>query len=311
MIYAIGIDIGGMTTRLGAVDSEGEIHHLSIIKTHREQSFEYFLPRLCEKIDEMINAYDKSIGLGIGAPNGNFLSGTIEHPANLNWEGITPIVQILNKKYNINVVLTNDANAAAMGELIFGAGRGMKNFIMITLGTGLGCGIIADGKLFYGATGFAGELGHITIEENGRPSPFARRGSLESYCSATGLVKTAIEMMEKTENNSLLKNIPAEKIDAKLIFEAAKNGDLLARNAFDYTGRILGKSFANIAMILSPEAFIIGGGLANGAEFFLDITRTTMEENLIPVFKGSVRVLLSELQERNAAVLGAAALVLK
>lgn len=313
MQYAIGIDIGGTTTQLGLVDKQGNITFSSIIDTNKNEPFSMFFPRLVSEIEFIINKHNYSFPIGIGAPNGNYLRGTIEHPANLNWEGITPLADLLAKRFNVDVSLTNDANAAAMGELIFGAGKGLNNFIMVTLGTGLGSGIIVDGNLLYGASGFAGEMGHITVIENGRHSPFARKGSLEAYCSASGIIKTFYELIN--ENNlsneydkSTLNDFPEDVLTTELIFLAAKAGDIIAKKAFEKMGETLGKAFANTAMLFSPEAFILSGGLANAAKFYLDIAQNTMDNNLIPVFKGCIKVIISSLLDKNAAVIGAAAL---
>lgn len=315
MRYAIGIDIGGTTTQLGIAGEDGSIYHPETILTNRHEPFEKFFPRLKKKISEIIDKSEFEIeGIGIGAPNGNYLRGTIEHPANLSWEGVTPAGEMIEKEFGMETALTNDANAAAVGEMLFGAARGMKNFIMITLGTGLGSGIIVEGNLLYGATGFAGEMGHVTVALGGRQSPFGRLGSLEAYVSATGIVETVKETRKLRELDifeSPLRDIPEKDLSSKIIFEEAEKGDPLAITAFDFTGDILGRAFANTALLFSPEAFIIGGGMANASKFFLNRTRKSMEENLIPVFLGTIEIKISELLDRNSAILGAGALILQ
>jgi glucokinase len=246
----------------------------------------------------------------VGAPNGNYYSGTVEYAPNLIWKGIIPFAKMMEDKFKLPVVLTNDANAAAIGEMMYGAAKGMKDFIMITLGTGVGSGIVANGKLIYGHDGFAGELGHTIIIPNGRlHEGTGKHCSLESYASATGVRLTAIEMMSKTQDPSLLRDIPTDKITSKTVYEAAIKGDKLAKEIFDFTGQILGLALANFVMFSSPEAIILFGGLTKAGDMILQPTRESMEANVIKVFQNKVKILVSHLKESDAAILGASALV--
>src|SRR5215831_19327309 len=249
-------------------------------------------------------------GIGVGAPNGNYYTGTVEYAPNLPWKGIIPLAKMIQDKFKLPVILTNDANAAAEGEMIYGAAKGMKDFIMITLGTGVGSGIVANGKLIYGHDGFAGELGHTIVIPNGRlHKGTGKHGPLESYASATGVTLTAIEMLEKSKQDSLLRKVAKEKLDSKAVYEAAIQGDKLALEIFDFTGQILGLALANAVMFSSPEAIILFGGLTKAGEFILKPTRDHMEENLIKIFQNKVKLLVSHLKESDAAILGASALV--
>jgi glucokinase len=249
-------------------------------------------------------------GIGVGAPNGNYYTGTIEYAPNLPWKGIIPLAKLIEVKFNLPVTLTNDANAAAIGEMMYGAAKGMKDFIMITLGTGVGSGIVANGKLIYGHDGFAGELGHTIIIPDGRLHPgTGKRGPLESYASATGVRFTALEMLEQSSEDSLLRSVDKETLDSKDVYEAAIQGDKLALEIFEFTGRILGLALANAVMFSSPEAIILFGGLTKAGDFILKPTRDHMEANLIQVFQNKVKILISHLKESDAAILGASALV--
>jgi glucokinase len=248
-------------------------------------------------------------GIGVGAPNGNHYTGNIEHAANLQWKGIVPLSAMLESKFKLPVVLTNDANAAAIGEMIYGAAKGMKDFIMITLGTGVGSGIVANGKLIYGHDGFAGELGHTIIIPDGRPhAGTGKKGSLESYASATGVRLTAIEILKNRKEESLLRTIPEDKLDSKAVYDAAIQGDKIALEIFEFTGRILGLALANAVVFSSPEAIILFGGLTKAGDLILKPTRDHMEANLIKIFQNKVKILVSHLKESDAAILGASAL---
>jgi len=250
------------------------------------------------------------IGVGVGAPNGNFYSGTIEYAPNLPWKGIIPLAKLMSEKFKLPVTLTNDANAAAIGEMMYGAAKGMKDFIMITLGTGVGSGIVANGQLIYGHDGFAGELGHTIVIPDGRiHEGTGKKGSLESYASATGVRLTSLELLEKSSEDSLLRNINKEDLDSKTVYDAAIKGDKLALEIFEYTGKILGLALANAVMFSSPEAIILFGGLTKAGDLILKPTRKNMEENLIQVFQNKVKILVSHLKESDAAILGASALV--
>ena len=248
-------------------------------------------------------------GIGVGAPNGNFYTGTIEYAPNLPWKGIIPLCKLLQDEFKLPVVLTNDANAAALGEMKYGAAKDMKDFIMITLGTGVGSGIVTNGTLVYGHDGFAGELGHIIIIPDGRyHEGTGKKGSLESYASATGVRLTTLEFLKNSTTPSLLRDIPADELDSKKVYDAAMAGDQLAKDVFDYTGKILGMALANFVMFSSPEAIILFGGLTKAGDLILKPTREHMEANLIQVFQNKVKILVSHLKESDAAILGASAL---
>ena len=310
---AIGIDIGGTGTKFGIVDRNGNILFSSEISSRNHSQVEGFIDELHGALYEMIETAGgpgRIKGIGVGAPNGNYYSGTVEYAPNLPWKGIIPFAKMLEEKFKLPVVLTNDANAAAIGEMMYGAAKGMKDFIMITLGTGVGSGIVGNGKLIYGHDGFAGELGHTIIIPNGRlHEGTGKHGSLESYASATGVRLTALEMLSKTEEKSLLRDVPVKKIDSKKVYEAAIQGDKLAKEVFEFTGQILGLALANFVMFSSPEAIILFGGLTKAGDLILKPTRENMETNLLKVFQNKVKILVSHLKEADAAILGASALV--
>lgn len=310
---AIGIDIGGTGTKFGIVDRNGNVLFSSEISTKRHNEVETFIDDLHDNLYPIINkagGIGRMKGIGVGAPNGNFYTGTIEYAPNLPWKGIIPLAKMIRDKFQLNVSLTNDANAAAIGEMMYGAAQGMRDFIMITLGTGVGSGIVANGQLIYGHDGFAGELGHTIIIPDGRlHKGTGKLGSLESYASATGVTLTALEFLEKTNHPSSLRNIPADQIDSKKVYEAAVAGDVLAKEVYDFTGKILGLALANAVMFSSPEAIILFGGLTKAGDLILKPTRENMEENLIQVFQNKVKILISHLKESDAAILGASALV--
>jgi len=310
---AVGIDIGGTGTKYGIVDRNGNILYSSEISTRGHQLVESFIDALYDQLTILIEeagGTGRMKGIGVGAPNGNYYTGTIEYAPNLPWKGIIPLAKLIENKFHLPVVLTNDANAAALGEMMYGAAKEMKDFIMITLGTGVGSGIVANGKLIYGHDGFAGELGHTIIIPDGRlHEGTGKHGSLEAYASATGVRLTAIEFLNKSKEESLLRSIPPNKIDSKKVYDAAIEGDKLAKEIFDYTGKILGLALANFVMFSSPEAIILFGGLTKAGELILKPTRQHMEENLIQVFQNKVKILVSHLKEADAAILGASALV--
>ncbi|MHA4810613.1 ROK family protein [Flavitalea flava] len=310
---AIGIDIGGTGTKFGIVDRNGNVLFSSELPTKGHAQVESFIDELYGQMAVLIEKAGgpgRIRGIGVGAPNGNYYSGTVEYAPNLPWRGIIPLAKLVQNKFQLPTILTNDANAAAIGEMMYGAAKGMKDFIMITLGTGVGSGIVANGKLIYGHDGFAGELGHTIIIPHGRyHEGTGKRGSLESYASATGVKLTAIEMLEKSQEDSLLRNIPKEELDSKKVYDAAINGDKLAKEIFDFTGEILGLALANFVMFSSPEAIILFGGLTKSGDLILKPTRENMESNLIQVFQNKVKILVSHLKESDAAILGASALV--
>ncbi len=308
----IGIDIGGTGTKFGIVDADGNVLYNGYLSTKKHATVETFIEELNDELAVLIDkagGKDRIKGIGVGAPNGNFYTGTIEYAPNLPWEGVIPLSDMIKAKLRLPVILTNDANAAAIGEMMYGAAKGMKDFIMITLGTGVGSGIIANGQLIYGHDGFAGELGHTIVIPDGRlHSGTGKKGSLESYASATGVTLTAIEMLANSSEPSLLRKIPKEKLDAKAVYEAALENDKIALDVFEFTGKILGLALANAVMFSSPEAIILFGGLTKSGEFILRPTRKYMEENLIKVFQNKVKILVSHLKESDAAILGASAL---
>lgn len=309
---AIGIDIGGTGTKFGIVDRNGNILFSSEISSRNHEEVEGFIDELYDNLHGMIERAGGSgriKGIGVGAPNGNYYTGTVEYAPNLPWRGIIPLAKMIEAKFKLPVALTNDANAAAIGEMMYGAAQGMKDFIMITLGTGVGSGIVANGHLIYGHDGFAGELGHTIIIPNGRlHEGTGKRGSLESYASATGVRLTALEMLQNSTEPSLLRDIPSEQIDSKKVFEAAVQGDDLAKKIFEFTGQILGLALANFVMFSSPEAIILFGGLTKAGDLILKPTRENMEANVIQVFQNKVKILVSHLKEADAAILGASAL---
>jgi len=309
---AIGIDIGGTGTKFGIVDRVGNVLFSGGISTKKHAKVETFIDELYDNLKVIIDkagGVGRIKGIGVGAPNGNFYTGTVEYAPNLPWKGIIPLAKLLQDKFKLPVILTNDANAAAEGEMIYGAAQGMKDFIMITLGTGVGSGIVANGKLIYGHDGFAGELGHTIVIPDGRMHEgTGKKGSLESYASATGVRLTTLEVLKKTDTPSVLRNLKPEEIDSKKVYEAAIRGDDLAKQVFEFTGKILGLALANAVMFSSPEAIILFGGLTKAGEFILKPTREHMEANLIKVFQNKVKILVSHLKESDAAILGASAL---
>lgn len=310
---AIGIDIGGTGTKFGIVDRNGNILFSREISTRGFDKVEDFIDELYNNLFPLIQeagGEGRITGIGCGAPNGNYYTGTIEYAPNLPWKGIIPLAKMLEQKFHLPVTLTNDANAAALGEMMYGAAKNMKDFIMITLGTGVGSGIVANGKLIYGHDGFAGELGHTIIIPNGRlHEGTGKKGSLESYASATGVRLTALEKLRGSDEPSLLREIPEDTLESKHVYEAAVKGDKIAREIFQFTGDILGLALANFVMFSSPEAIILFGGLTKAGDLILKPTYEAMESNLIQVFQNKVKILISHLKESDAAILGVSALV--
>lgn len=312
--YVIGIDIGGTNTKFGIVDRNGNILQQGRIRTDAHENAEDFIEDLYGELSLMIAAHGGTqnfYGIGVGAPNGNYYTGTIEYAPNLKWKGIIPIAELLEKKFQLPTRLTNDANAAAVGEMKYGAAKGMKHFITITLGTGVGSGIVIDGKIVLGHDGFAGELGHTIIRPGGRMHKGTGiRGSLESYASATGVRETAIEMLtENPSTASLLRNYSIDELTSETVFRCAEQGDGVANQIFEFTGQILGEALANFVMFSSPEAIVLFGGLTKAGDLILKPTVQAMEANLIQIFKNKVKIIYSELKEADAAILGASALV--
>lgn len=312
--FAIGIDVGGTNTKFGIVNRRGEILSTGEIETKKYEDVHLFIDHLYEVLQPSIikvGGMEHIKGIGIGAPNGNYYSGTIEYAPNLHWKGIVPLAKMVTEKFNKPCNLTNDANAAAVGEMLYGAARGMRDFIMITLGTGVGSGIVANGQMIYGHDGFAGELGHTIIRPGGRLHwGTGAHGSLEAYASATGIAITAKEMVDEQVNvESLLRNINHDEITAKTVSDAAAKGDKIALEVYKYTGEILGEALANFVMFSSPEAIILFGGVIKAGKILLDPVKESMEKNLLPIFQNKVKLIFSELKESDAAILGASALV--
>ncbi len=311
--YVIGIDVGGTNTVAGIVDKRGQILKSDSIKTGKHSQVEDYLDELTNLIEDLIEGTttkDQIKGIGAGTPNGNYFTGSIEFAPNLPWKGVIPFAQLLEDRVGIPVALTNDANAAAIGEMTYGAARGMKDFIVITLGTGVGSGIVVNGQLVYGHDGFAGELGHVIMRRhNGRLCGCGRTGCLEAYSSATGLARTAREYLElKPDIQTRLRNIPADDITSKDVFDAAMAGDEMAKDIFKFTGEMLGEAFADFVAFSSPEAIILFGGLSKAGNLIMDPIRESMERNMLPIFRNKVKLMFSDLKESDAAVLGASAL---
>jgi glucokinase len=306
----VGVDIGGTNSRFGFIDNAGNIAGKGSILTTDYELFEDFNDAFLNEVDRVAGTIDgiKIKGYGIGAPNGNYYTGSIDNAPNLSWKGKILFAEIIKSKTGLPAYLTNDANAAAIGEKVFGNAKDMNDFIVITLGTGLGSGIFCGGQLLYGYTGFAGELGHTIVVEGGRQCGCGRKGCLETYASATGIVKTVIEMLSDIPNDSMLRGIEKDLIDSKSIYDVAVLGDKLALEAFEYTGKILGRALANATAFSSPESIFLFGGLANSGKYIFEPTIKYMEESMLNNFKGTVKVLPSGLKENSAAVLGAAAL---
>lgn len=310
--YVVGMDIGGTNTVFGIVDSRGNVLATDSVKTQSYETIEEYVDAVCAKLLPLIESMggvEKIKGMGVGAPNGNYYKGTIEFAPNLPWKGVIPLAALFEEKLGVPTALTNDANAAAIGEMTYGAARGMKDFIMITLGTGVGSGIVVNGQLVYGHDGFAGELGHVIMRrENGRLCGCGRKGCLETYCSATGVARTAREFLVARPEPSLLRSIPAEEIVSKDVYDAAVKGDKLAQDIFEFTGRILGEALADFIAFSSPEAIILFGGLAKSGDYIMKPIQQALDENVLNIFKGKTKILLSELKDADAAVLGASAL---
>ena len=309
----VGIDVGGQTTKIGVVDSMGTVLAQTVIRTDTYTDINPYIAELAEAVNKVIKESGKEgkiRGIGVGAPNANYYNGTIENAVNLVWGGTKsiPFAQLLSEAMGgLPVALTNDANAAAVGEMAYGAAKGMKNFIMITLGTGVGSGIVVNGEVLYGHDGFAGELGHTcVVRNNGRTCNCGKTGCLETYASATGVARTAREWLELSDEPSLLRNV--DKIASKDVYDAAREGDKLALKIFEYTGTVLGRSFADFIAFSSPEAIVLFGGLARAKEFLLQPMEDAMNANVLPLWKNKVKIVFSLLKEADAAILGASAL---
>lgn len=310
---AVGIDIGGTNTKFGIVDRRGNILCDGRMLTNQHEDVNAFLDELHGHLSVLITqvgGIENIRGIGVGAPNGNFYTGNIEYAPNLRWKGVVPLAKLLEAKFGVPAILTNDANAAALGEFMYGAARSMRDFIVITLGTGVGSGIVANGQLIYGHDGFAGELGHCIVIPGGRFHPgTGAHGSLEAYASATGVTNSALEFLAaRPDTKSMLRELKIEEINSKIIYEAAMKGDPLAMEVYEFTGKILGEALANFVMFSSPEAIILFGGLTKAGDMIMKPVREHMEKNLLPIFQNKVKLVFSELQESDAAILGASAL---
>jgi glucokinase len=310
--YVVGIDVGGQTSKIGVVDARGTVLAQTVIRTDTHEQVELYIAELAEAVNKLIKesgTEGKIRGIGVGAPNGNYYTGTIENAPNLLWgRQRVEFAKLLTEAMDgLPVALTNDANAAAVGEMTYGAARGMKNFIMITLGTGVGSGIVINGEVVYGHDGFAGELGHTAaVHNNGRTCGCGKTGCLETYASATGVARTAREWLELTDEPSVLRNL--DNIASKDVYDAAKEGDKLALKIFEFTGKILGRSFADFIAFSAPEAIVLFGGLARAKEFLTEPILEAMNSHVLPMWRGKVELVYSQLKESDAAILGASAL---
>jgi len=310
--YVIGLDLGGTNSVFGIVDSRGEIKATTAIKTQGYGNVEAYVDACVEALQviiEQVGGIDTIKAMGIGAPNGNYYSGTIEFAPNLEWahDGVVPLAKLFSDRLGISVALTNDANAAAIGEMIYGVARGMKNFIMITLGTGVGSGIVINGQMVYGSDGFAGELGHVIMRRDGRLCGCGRKGCLECYCSATGVARTARELLESTDQPSLLRELDPKKITSLDVSIAAGKGDKLANEIYQFTGHMLGEACADFAAFCSPEAFIFFGGMVKAGDLIMNPIKEAYDQNVLKIYKGKAKFLVSGLDGASAAVLGASA----
>ena len=313
--YVIGLDLGGTNSVFGIVDSRGDIKATTAIKTQAYDEVEDYVKASVDALQiiiDQVGGIDKIKSMGIGAPNANYYTGNIEFAPNLKWghSGIVPLADMFSERLGIPVGITNDANAAAIGEMTYGAARGMKNFIEITLGTGVGSGIVINGQVVYGSDGFAGELGHVTMVrgENGRLCGCGRTGCLEAYCSATGVARTAREMLQKTARPSLLRDMEPDKITSLDVSLAAAKGDELSKEIYQFTGEMLGEACADFAAFCSPEAFVFFGGLTKAGDLLMDPIKKSYDEHVLKIFKGHAKFLVSSLDGSSAAVLGASAI---
>jgi glucokinase len=308
----VGIDIGGTTTKFGLVDQSGTVFYQNSMETQVKEDFREYIQDLENAVRDAVKEVDSSmniIGIGLGAPNGNYYRGTIEHAANLRWKGIIPIVEIMERDFQVPVIITNDANAAAMGEAIYGHATDMKDFIVITLGTGLGAGIVANGMLIHGHDGFAAELGHVIVNPTGRDCGCGRQGCLETYVSATGIKRTVYKLLADHMDDSELRSHSFDELTTKMISECALRGDVIAREAFEYTGRILGSKLADTIAHTNPEAIFILGGLAQAGDLIFEPTIRQMNKSMMPIYRDKVTVMPSGLPNQTAPILGASSLI--
>ncbi len=310
---AVGIDIGGTNTVLGLVDEEGNIYGEGVVQTKKFPDFDQYLEELYVNISNLIKQYEgemQIVGIGIGAPNANCYTGRIENAPNLVWKGMVPFAEKMQRYFpGLPIRLTNDANAATIGEMIYGGAKGMRDFIVVTLGTGLGSGFVANGELIYGHDGMAGELGHMIINRTGRICGCGRKGCLETYVSATGIKRTVFKLLADSMEASEFRNYSYNELTAEQITKAALHGDPLAIEAYEYTGMLLGQALADAVTITSPEAIFLFGGLAKAGKYIFEPTKKYMEMHMLPTFRNKVKLLPSGIDDKNAAVLGASALI--
>lgn len=309
---AFGIDVGGTFTKIGLVNEKGNILKESRMPTVEHEDAQSFINSLAKELNAILASQNDEIqimGIGVGAPNANYLTGYIEHAPNLPWKGKTAIVKEIQKHFDVPVIVTNDANAAAIGEMHFGKAKDMKDFAIVTLGTGLGGGFVSNGQIIYGSDGFAGELGHTRVKIEGRRCKCGKNGCIETYVSATGIKRTIFEFLSFYNNDSKLRSVSYEDLHSNMITEEAAKGDFIAQEAFRYTGRILGEKLADLVALFSPEAIFLFGGLMNAGDLILEPTKHHMEKNMLEVFANKTKLEISGLMEKNAAVLGASALI--
>lgn len=302
--------MGGTSIKVGLVDEKGTVTEKFSLITKDYPEFSSFVAALADKVNPLKAKYDIK-AVGIGCPNGNFYTGNIESAVNLPWRGTVPVTRLVSEALSVPCRITNDANAAALGEMTYGAAVGLRDFIMITLGTGVGSGIVIDGRMVYGHDGFAGELGHVIVCPDGRLCGCGRKGCLEAYCSATGVARTAREFLVESSEPSSLRSVPSDAVTSKDVFEAAVSGDALAKRVFDFTGEILGRALADFVTFSAPEAFVLFGGLARAGALLFDPVRESMERSLLPLWRGKIKVLPSQLPADDAAILGAASIAVQ
>lgn len=311
-LLTVGIDIGGTNTKYGIVDRSGKIFHQGSIRTGQYEEFQDFFTGMTNSLRNGIKELPSDstiVGIGVGAANGNYYTGTIERATNLKWKGVLPLAKMFKEEFAVPCILTNDANAAAVGEMIYGNAKNMKDFFVITLGTGLGSGFVCGGILLNGKHGIAGEVGHTSVNPNGRYCNCGKRGCLETYVSATGIKRTVYKLLADHLEPSELREISFDNLNTKMITESALRGDIVAHEAYEYTGRILGMKLAETVIHTDPEAIFLSGGLAQAGDLIFKPTIKHLEANLMPIFRGKVKVLPSALQDQAAPILGASSLV--
>ena len=309
----LGVDIGGTSTKFGIVDSDAKVLYQSSVETQISNISDY-INGLTNSINQGLKTLSekyKLLGIGVGAPNANYFRGTIEEAPNLPWKGVVPLAELLQEKFDVPVAVTNDANAAAIGEMVYGGAQGMKDFIVITLGTGLGSGLVSNGEMILGNDGFAGELGHVSMKLNGgRKCKCGKKGCLETYVSATGLKRTVYKLLADHHVDSELRKYSFEDLNTKIVAEAAERGDGLAKEAFDYTGKVLGAKLADAVNHTNPEAIFIMGGLAQAGDLIFEPTKKHLEKNLMPIYQGRVKILPSQLDNQTSPIVGASSLII-